>query len=92
MKVFAPGNVFAATAVGFSAIIFVAVARRIELGAWISVLLFAAFSGVAATLIVPRFEARTLRGDREICNVSYCGVPSQWRSALVPICRGWGMA
>ncbi|MBR1151601.1 O-antigen ligase [Bradyrhizobium sp. JYMT SZCCT0428] len=56
MKVFAPGNVFAATAVGFSAIIFVAVARRIELGAWISVLLFAAFSGVAATLIVPRFE------------------------------------
>jgi hypothetical protein len=62
LKILAPGSVLAATALGFAAIIFVAMARRIELGAWTSMILFVVFAGITAIFATPRFQHDSTAG------------------------------
>jgi hypothetical protein len=58
----ASGGVQAATALGFAAIIFVAIARRLEFHSWLSVALFLVLAGIAATIIIPQLRDTSQTG------------------------------
>ena len=58
----ASGGVQAATALGFAAVIFVAIFRRLEFRSWPAVLLFLIFAGMAAAVSIPRLQSTSSAG------------------------------
>jgi hypothetical protein len=58
----APGSVQAATALGFAAIFFIAIVRRLGVQSWPSVLLFLIFAGIAAAGAISRLEDTSQTG------------------------------
>jgi hypothetical protein len=58
----APSSVQAATALGFAAIFFIAIVRRLGVQSWPSVLLFLIFAGIAAAGAISRLEDTSQTG------------------------------